>query len=308
MRVVFLGTPEFAVPSLEALLASRHEVAGVVCQPDRPAGRGRRTERPAVAHSCDAAGAVLHQPEALRREETTAFFRETGADVGVVVAFGRILKPWLLALPRHGFVNVHASILPRYRGAAPVARALLDGARETGVSIMRLDEGMDTGPVYDLRTTAVGPDETAGELAARLADLGARALLEVLDGIEAGTATPRAQEGEPSLAPPLVKEEGRLDWSLAAARLHDRVRAFNPWPGAVTVFRGAPLQLWRTRIADAEAPGAPGTILAAPKGVLRVAAGMGALDLIQLQLPGKKRVDARDFLNGARVRPKEVLG
>jgi methionyl-tRNA formyltransferase len=309
MKLLFFGTPGFALASFRALEGSRHEVAAVVCQPDRPAGRGLRQERPPVACECLDLGRPLVQPEKLTRAGMEELFRETGAELGVVVAYGKILRPWMLALAPRGYVNVHASVLPKYRGAAPIARALVAGEAETGVSVMRLDEGMDTGPVYFSRKTAVGPDETAGELEARLAEIGAAALLEALDGIEAGTLAPRPQEGEPSLAPMLAREDGRIRWADPAKAVHDRVRGVNPWPGGTAVFRGQELRVWRTAVAGAEAggPGPPGRILEAGKGTLRVACGSGAVELRELQWPGKRRVGAADFLNGSRVKAGEAF-
>ena len=305
MRILFFGTPEFALPSFRALTESRHEIVGVLCQPDRPTGRGRKTESPPVGRICAEFGVPLHQPETLRREAMEPIFRDTRADAGVVVAYGKILRKWLLDLPQFGFLNVHPSILPRYRGVAPIARAIMGGEKETGVSIMALDEGVDTGPVYLARKTAIGPDETAGELGERLAVLGAEALLETLERIEGGGSTPNPQEGAFSHAPALEKGDGRIAWSDPAASIHDRVRGVNPWPGGTAGFREGEVRIWRTALSEAGGKGSPGEVVRAKKGTLTVMTGEGALDLVELQRPGKKRGSASDFINGTRVKPGE---
>ncbi|MHC4780525.1 MAG: methionyl-tRNA formyltransferase [Planctomycetota bacterium] len=305
MRILFFGTPEFAVPSFNALVESRHEVVGVVCQPDRPSGRGRNPAHPPVGGVCSDLGLPLLQPEKLRPEELERLFKEHCADAGVVVAYGKILRKWLLGLPRRGFINVHASILPRFRGAAPVARAVMEGEKETGVSIMFLDEGIDTGPVYLVKNTPIGPDETAGELETRLSEMGAEALVEALDGIEEGTLSARPQEGEASYASLLTKEDGILDWDAPAAKIHDRVRGVNPWPGARATFRDGPVRIWRTSRTDEPCEEEPGRVILARKSLLRVAAGRGALDIQELQLPGKRRVGPADFINGTRLKAGE---
>ncbi len=308
MRVLFFGTPEFAVDSLEDLADSRHNIVAVVCQPDRRAGRGRRMEKPPVARTAEARGIPIVQPERLSAGDVWSIFEEYSPEIGVVVAYGKILPRRVLEIPPRGFVNVHASLLPWHRGAAPIARAILAGDAETGVSIMQLDEGVDTGPVYAVRKTDIDPDETAGELGARLAHLGAGLLLEVLEGIEAGSLAPRPQEGEPSYAPPLAKEDGRIAWTGNARDVHDRVRGTNPWPGATARFRDGEVRIWRTALAPVEDSGPPGEVLRAKKNLLRVASASGAVDLLELQRPGKKRVSARDFINGARVKPGERFG
>jgi methionyl-tRNA formyltransferase len=260
-----------------------------------------------VGRACEEFEVELHQPETLEREALEGLFRATRAEVGVVVAYGKILRKWLLDLPRFGFLNVHASILPWYRGVAPIARAIMGGEKETGVSIMGLDEGVDTGPVYLVRKTAIGPDETAGELGGRLAVLGAEALLEALEGIEEGKRTPEPQEGESSYAPALEKGDGRIEWNDSAAAIHDRVRGVNPWPGGTVRFREGEVRVWRTSLSEAEEKGAPGEVVRAKKGTLTVMTGEGALDLVELQRPGKKRGPASDFINGMRVKKSEVF-
>ncbi|MHC5037065.1 MAG: methionyl-tRNA formyltransferase [Planctomycetota bacterium] len=305
MRILFLGTPEFARRSLDALMASTHEVVHAICQPARPVGRGRKRGSPPIAETCVDCGIPLSQPEKLKRSELEALLRDTRAEAGVVVAYGKILRKWLLDSLPFGFLNVHASILPKYRGAAPVARAIIAGERETGVSIMQLDEGMDTGPVFCVKRTPIDLEETAGELMARLAGIGAEALIEVLDGLAAGTRKPKPQEGEGSLAPSLVKEDGRIRWEASAREIHDRIRGVNPWPGGTALFRDGEVRVWRSSLSPEGGGGDPGEIQVARKTILRVATGEGSVDLRELQLPGKKRVQSGDFINGTHVKAGE---
>jgi methionyl-tRNA formyltransferase len=306
MRVVFLGTPEFAVPSLSAL-ARRHEVALVLTQPDRPKGRGRQVAEPPVKVLARALGLPVLQPDRLDEAELRPHFERAGAEAAVVVAYGLKIPDWLLALFPRGAINVHGSLLPAYRGAAPVNRAIIDGDAETGVTTMLLASRMDAGPTLLQRRTPIGPEETAGELTARLAELGAGLLVVTLDGLASGIVTPRAQdESLATFAPKLTKEDGRIDWSLPARRVVDLVRGVNPWPGAYTHLDGRPLKVWKAAAAGAAAAGAaPGTILAASfADGLRVACGEGgAVALLNVQLEGKKPLPAAEFLRGHGVAP-----
>ena len=263
MKVVFLGTPDFAVPTLDALVEAGHEVLAVVAQPDRPKGRGHRLVSPPTVARARELGLPVRQPRAVRRGPFPEWFEALGAEVAVVVAYGRILTPRLLAAPTRGCINVHASLLPRYRGAAPIQWAVIRGERETGVCTMQMDEGLDTGPVLLERRTAIGPDETAGELAGRLSAMGAELLVETLARLDA--LEPRAQdEALATHAPLLRKSDGVLDWAAPARAVHDRVRGTNPWPGGQTRFRGAPLKVWRTRLVEGAAGEvAPGTVVEA---------------------------------------------
>jgi methionyl-tRNA formyltransferase len=300
VRVVFLGTPDFAVPALEALAASRHELLAVVAQPARPKGRGQEPAVPATVACAQRLGICVRQPVAVKSGPFPEWFDQLGADVAAVVAYGRILTPRLLAAPRRGCINVHASLLPRYRGAAPIQWAVRCGEAATGVCTMRVEEGLDTGPVYLEERVPIGPDETAGELAVRLAPVGARLLVETLDQLD--HLVPRPQQGDPILAPPLRKEDGVLDWRRPAREVHDRVRGSNPWPGGQTTFRGSPLKVLRTRVTAGS--GQPGEALSGPV----VAAGDGAVELVEVQLPGRRVTSGRDFANGSRLRPGERLG
>jgi methionyl-tRNA formyltransferase len=301
LRVAFAGTPEFAVPPLAALAASPHTVVGVLTQPDRPAGRGRELCASPVKRYAQQRGWPLDQPQTLRSDEGRARLASWRPDVLVVVAYGLILPQAALDLPRLGCLNIHASLLPRWRGAAPVQRAILAGDRETGVSIMRMEAGLDTGPVLLERRTPILADDTSGSLHERLAQLGATALLEALEQIETGRAveTPQPQEGM-SYARKIDKREARIDWRRSADEIDRQVRAFHPWPVAeirigdetVRVHRAAPVA---AVAAAGSAAAEPGRVLALDERGLIVACGDGAIALQSLQRPGRRPVSAREF-------------
>src|SRR5262245_24161508 len=298
MRALFYGTPAFAVPALEALLR-HHTVVAVVTQPDRPAHRGQRLTASAVKERALDAGIPVVQPARLRDPEWPERLAAYAPEVAVVVAFGQILPRAVLDVPARGSINVHASLLPRYRGAAPIAWAIIRGESETGVSIMQMDEGMDTGPVLLTAHTSIGRDETAGELASRLADPGERALVDALarlDGLR-----PAAQaHAEATMAPRLKKEDGYLDWSRPARELVNIVRGSNPWPGALTSTPAGPLVIWRASIAETESS-APAGALEVHGNALAVATGAGVLLPVEVQAPGRRAVAWRDYLRGARL-------
>jgi methionyl-tRNA formyltransferase len=285
------------------LLSSTHRVVGVLTQPDRPAGRGQQLRASPVKLLALEAHLPLAQPPTLKTEESRENLARWAPDVLVVVAYGLILPPVVLAMPRLGCVNIHGSLLPRWRGAAPIQRAILAGDAETGVTIMQLDAGLDTGAVLLERRRPIGSHETAGDLHDVLADLGAAALLEALDGLAAGTLKPRAQPAEGvSYAPKIEKSEAPLDWSESAVRLDRQVRAFNPWPIAETRFAGETLRVLQAQVADAQdAEAAPGTLLGIADDGLRVACGEGVLAVRELQRAGKRPVSARDFANAVRL-------
>ncbi|RME23528.1 MAG: methionyl-tRNA formyltransferase, partial [Deltaproteobacteria bacterium] len=242
LRIVFMGTPDFAVPSLDALVAAGHDVIAVVAQPDRPKGRGRKPVSPPTIVRARQLGIETRQPRAINRGPFREWFTRTPFDVAVVVAYGRILKPWHLNAPARGCINVHASLLPEYRGAAPIHHAILDGRDRTGVCTMQMDEGLDTGDILLCRETPIGPDETTAELWDRLAHMGAALLVETLDRLD--EIEPRPQDhGRATLAPPLTRADGRVDWTWPADRVHNRIRGMNSWPGAWTRFRGADFKL-----------------------------------------------------------------
>lgn len=303
-----MGTPRFAVPSLARLIGDGHQVAAVFTQPDKPAGRGRAVHAPPVKSFALEHAIQVHQPPKIKtNEEVREAFDSISPDACVVAAYGKILPAWLLAIPRLGCINVHASLLPRYRGAAPINWAIANGERETGVTIMQMDAGMDTGPMLAKRATEIGVDETAPELAARLAQLGAELLGETLPRIERGEIEPIPQDNsEASYAPMLKREDGLIDWRMPAREIANRVRAFQPWPGSYTEFREKRLTIWRAREETtifAEAA-EPALILAIDENAIVVAcAGASALRIEEVQIEGKRRVTAREFANGARLSP-----
>jgi methionyl-tRNA formyltransferase len=340
VRVVFMGSPEFAVQCLRAL-HEHHDVALVVSQPDKPAGRGGQLTAPAVKVAAEQLGRAVIQPRSAKTGELRDALVASGAEIAIVVAYGKILpKPVLEALPR-GCINVHASLLPRYRGAAPVQWAVIGGETETGVSIMQLDEGMDTGPVLLERRTAIKPGETAGELLERMAPIGAAALLDALAAIAAGTAQPIAQDhARATYAPMLSKADGAIDFAQPADVVAARIRGVDPWPGAQAVLRGQPIKLFRaladpasTAVAGAAAeavtarsaasgavtgataeaatrttlPAAPGTVVAIDGAGARVVCGDGAVVIAELQVPGRKRLAASQVASGRAIAVGDVL-
>ena len=301
VRVAFFGTPEFAAASLEALLASRHRVVAVVAQPDRPAGRGMKLHQPPVAVVAVREGIPLVQPAKIRGEEFLAAFRELEADIAAVVAYGRILPKQLLDAAPRGFLNVHGSILPKYRGAALIQRAIENGETETGVSIMRLDEDLDHGPVYSIARTPIGADERAPALVARLAAIGGRELVSVLDAIERGGASAVEQDhAAASFASKIAKEEGDVDWASTAKAIYDRFRAFDPWPGIRATIEGEPVKLVDVQPIYGVDRGA-GVVVAVDRDSFTIGCGQGQLRIVSVQRPGKPRVSGGDYARGARI-------
>jgi len=303
LRIAFAGTPQFALPALHALLKSTHRVVGVLTQPDRPAGRGLGLRASPVKLLALEAKLPLDQPPTLKTEESRARLAAWAPDVLVVVAYGLILPPAVLALPRLGCVNIHGSLLPRWRGAAPIQRAILAGDAETGVTIMQLDAGLDTGPMLLERRRPIGSHDTAGDVHDALSELGAAALVESLDGLAAGTLAARTQPAEGvSYATKIEKSEARLDWAESSTRLDRQIRAFNPWPIAETRFAGESLRILRAHIVEPLGThDAPGTLLGIADDGLRVACGEGVLAVRELQRAGKRPVSARDFANAVRL-------
>jgi methionyl-tRNA formyltransferase len=316
MRLVFMGTPETAVPTLRRCLDDGHEVVAVWTQPDRAAGRGHSLRASPVKEFALAHGLDVHQPAKIKTEEARELFASHEADACIVVAYGRILPDAFLRAPRRGCLNVHFSLLPKYRGAAPVNWAIVRGELETGVTTMQIDEGLDTGAIYLQRSTPIGEDETAPQVLARLATLGAELLSETLARID--ELTPRPQNGdEATHAPLLRREDGLIDWTSNAKEIERRVRGFQPWPNAHTLFRGQRLVIHRAapRSASADESGgrddtaAAGELTKAHGDELEVACGeRSGLVLSEVQLEGKRRMSARDFINGMHVRAGERLG
>jgi len=300
-RIVFFGTPPFAVPALRACL-ELGEVVAVVTQPDRPRGRGQHLSPPAVKEEAERAGVPVLQPPRLKGTDFADRLSALRPDLGMVAAYGRILPPEVLAAPRLGCVNVHASLLPRWRGAAPIQWAIASGDAETGVCLMQMEAGLDTGPVLAVRRTPILPTDTSETLHARLAELGGELVRQELPRLLAGALTPRPQPSEGvTLARMVEKEDGRIDWTRPAIELERRVRAFDPWPGLWTDVRGDRLRIWRAEVAPGA--GAPGTVLTASGGVLEVATGERALRLLELQPEGRRRMSAAEFLSGHRLAP-----
>jgi methionyl-tRNA formyltransferase len=315
-RIVFMGTPEFAVPDLKALIDA-YNVVGVVTQPDRPAGRGRQLRPSPVKKAAQAAGLPLYQPASLRREETAEPIRNWQPDLIVVAAFGQILRPHLLNLPPLGCLNVHASLLPRWRGASPIQHAILAGDTSTGISLMQMDEGLDTGPVYVREAIPIHADETAATLHDRLADLGAAMLSQYLDEIIDGRLTPQSQDdSQATYAPLITKDAGELNWQESAAALDRRIRAMTPWPGAFTWWDGQLLKI-KTAVplpTTGLIGGTPGQVVPGPideesgEETAVVLTGAGGLQLQTIQLAGKKEMAMSDFLRGRPDFIGDILG
>lgn len=319
-RILFFGTPELAVPTLAALVAAGRAPLRVITQPGRPVGRGQKVQDPPVARWAREHGLEVMQPERVRRAEFLDAVRPLAPDVAVVVAFGQIFPRELLEIPRYGCVNLHTSLLPRWRGASPIQAAVAAGDTVTGATTMLMEEGLDTGPILLQEEMAIGPRETAGELTARLAEAGGPLMVRTLELLEAGALTPRPQpENGVTYAPKLTRDSGRIDWTRPAAETFWRLRAYTPWPGSSAQLRGEPVKvIWAepmtvTPAAAAEPAGAePGTVLGlrpAPEGggrLLAVACGGDTvLGIRELQRPGRKPLQAADFMNGERLRPGE---
>lgn len=314
LKIVFCGTPSFAVPTLQAVLRAGHEVALVVTQPDRPSGRGMTLIAPPVKQTALAAGLTVIQPEKIKKnEEFRAQLERIAPDVILVVAYGRIIPKWMLDLPRYGNLNLHASLLPKYRGAAPIQWAVANGEAETGVTTMRLDEGLDTGDILLQQRLTIAPDQTAEDVFPLLAAMGAALMVETLEGLAAGTIGPKKQdEAQATHAPILARDDGRMDFNRPAMMLYNRWRGFQPWPGAWTLLNGKKFVAQRLMPLDAgslpDGPEEPGT-LRVQDGRMFVRCGEGTwLELVEVQLEGKKRMPAAEFLRGNRLETGDRLG
>jgi len=309
MRIVFMGTPEFAVPSLDALLKSDDQIVGIVTQPDRPKGRGQQLTPSPVKLIAQREGIPILQPVKMKAQEFLEPLAAWKPDLIAVTAFGRILHPGILSLPPRGCVNVHGSLLPKYRGAAPVQWAVINGETETGITTMLMDEGMDTGAILLQEKLTIMPDDTAGTLAPRLAELGGWLLVETIAQLKAGTLTPKKQDdGQATMAPLLKKEDGLIDWTMKARALADRVRGLSPWPGAYTFFGEERWNIWKA-VSTAEVTSEkPGTIVSVSKQSILVAAGEGMLDLREIQTANSRRMPVSQFLAGHKVTAGIQLG
>lgn len=309
LKIVFMGTPDFAVPPLQALHDGGHEVLAVVTQPDRPKGRGRKLTPPPVKRTALSYGYPVLQPETVRTDLFHRQMTELAPDLYVVVAFGQILPQSLLNIPTGGAINVHASLLPRYRGAAPIQWAIINGDLETGVTTMMMDKGMDTGDMLLTEKTAIGTDETATDLHDRLSDMGAGALLETLGKLQAGSLQRSPQDhDEATYAPMLKKKDGEIDWSMPAQRIECLIRGMTPWPGAYTFSDGMRLKIFKACVLERDISVPPGTILECFPGELRVATGQSALSVQEIQGASGKRLPIDDFLCGCRLPDGTCLG
>ena len=304
MRIIFMGTPEFAVPSLEALLKSDDRIVGIVTQPDRPRGRGHRLSPSPVKIIAQREQLPLLQPTKMKDPSFLAELSGWKPDVIAVAAFGRILPPAILSLPTRGCINVHGSLLPKYRGAGPIQWALINGETETGITTMLMDEGMDTGATLLQATLAIAPDDTAGSLSTRLAELGGRLLVETLAQLKAGTLTPRPQEhSQATLAPLLKKEDGVINWTMSATSIANRIRGLTPWPGAYTFLNADRWTIFRATPFDEPTTRAPGHITAVTKDAIHVATGKGVLVIHDLQPDSGRRMSAAQYLAGHPLQP-----
>lgn len=310
MKIVFMGTPEFAAASLKALVESgQYEIAAVVTQPDRPKGRGHKVMMSAVKEYALTQDLLVLQPERVKTPEFQEEMEKIQPELIVVAAFGQFLPKSLLILPRFGCINVHASLLPRYRGAAPIHYALLKGEKEAGVTIMQMDVGMDTGAMLSKVSVPVGPEMTQGELHDILKEKGARLLLDTIPQLAAGTLQPVPQPaGEATYASLITRDMEKLDWNKTAEELHNQIRAFDPWPGSFTLLPdGKRLKIWKSRVLETAGKDLPGTVLQADSRGFRVACGQGSLEILECQPEGKKRMAAAPFINGKHVKTGDRL-
>lgn len=307
LRIVFCGTPRFGLPTLEALLKDpRFSVEAVITQPDRPRGRGQQPAESPIKEAAVKAGIAVHQPEKIRAGATAEWMKGIAPDAVVIIAYGQIISRELLGIPRLGWINLHGSLLPKYRGAAPVQRAVLAGESRTGLTAMRIDAGLDTGPILEQREMEIRPDETAPELMARMGEIGAPMILDTLLKLERGELQPRPQDdSQASYAPPIKKEEGLINWQHSATEIHNRMRAFEPWPGTYTRFRGKLCHIW-----GKPATGIPvvsgtvaecGKIIQHGRALIVACGGKTFLELEAVRPEGRKRVTASEFANGARL-------
>ncbi len=309
MHIIFIGTPDFAVPTLEALIDAGHRIVLAVTQPDRPKGRSGEVQAPPVKEAALAHGIEVYQPERIRDQACVEYLRQQGADIIVVAAYGQILPKEILEMPPYGCVNVHASLLPKYRGAAPIQWAVINGEAVTGVTTMRMDEGLDTGDIILAEEVVLAPDETGGSLFDRLSEVGARLCVQTLSDIEEGTAVYTPQDDTQATKVGMISRQlGHLDWDRPAAELERLIRGLDPWPGAYTEWNGRTLKIWKSAVIDINSGMEPGTVAEVTGDAVSVQTGDGLLALLELQPEGKKRMSADAFLRGYQMQPGDRLG
>lgn len=307
-KLVFMGTPDFAVPALHAAHTAGHDIVLVVTQPDRPRGRGRKVEPPPVKKAAEKLGLAVIQPDNLRNENAKQALQAADADLFIVVAFGHLLRESVLRMPKLGCINVHASLLPKYRGPAPIQWAVINGDTETGVTTMLIDKGLDTGDMLMTAREPIGPSDTAGDLHDRLAQRGADLLVRTLQAFSNGTIRRTPQEHSAATYAPLLKKtDGLIDWKKPAARIEPFIRGMSPWPGAFTFWKNTRLKIYRSEVPAAQCNALPGTVLESRPGRLTVATGDGALSILELQSASGSRLPVSEFLRGFRISPGELL-
>ena len=308
MKVIYMGTPDFSVGALEAIIKAGHEVVLVVTQPDKPKGRGKAMQASPVKECALSHGIEVFQPTKIRESENVEYLRKFGADIFVVAAFGQILPKSILDMPKSGCVNIHASLLPKYRGAAPIQWAVINGDEVTGVTTMLMNEGIDTGDMIAKKQVRLAEDETGGSLFDRLADTGAELIVETMKMLEEGTAEFTPQNSEEATHTSMIsKELGSIEWSKPAAEIERLIRGLNPWPSAYTRLKGKTFKIWKAQVVEVSSSDKPGTIIKIGKDELLVQTGEGALSLIEVQLEGKKRMDVASFLRGCQIEEGIVL-
>ena len=302
MKIVFMGTPDFSVNALENIVKAGHDVVGVITQPDKPKGRGGKMQYTPVKEKALELGLDVYQPQRVKETEFIEKLKEMNPDAIVVIAFGQILPKAILDMPKYGCINVHASLLPKYRGAAPIQWSVIDGEKETGVTTMYMNEGLDTGDIIDKVVVPIDKKETGGSLFDKLAIGGGKLILKTLIELENGTAVRTPQDDSKSnYAGMINKQLGKIDFNKSANEIERLIRGLNPWPSAYTKMDGKTLKIWDADVDDSENDSAPGTITEVGKDFIRVATGKGSLKILELQLEGKKRMKTRDFLNGAKI-------
>ena len=309
MKVIFMGTPDFSVKALESIINAGHEVAAVVTQPDKKKGRGNQMQFPPVKETALQYSLDVYQPERVRDEEFVEFLRSLNADIIVVSAFGQILPKSILEMTKYGCINIHASLLPKYRGAAPIQWSIIDGEEKTGVTIMQMNEGLDTGDILEVEEVEISPEETGGSLFDKLADIGAGLVVRTMEHIEQGTINPIKQEEDKSnYAKRLTKELGNIDFSKSAESIERLIRGLNPWPSAYTKLNGKTLKIWCADVADREYEGVAGEIVDVDRQAFYVKTGEKTLAVKELQLEGKKRMETQAFLLGFNIEKGVILG